>query len=628
MLKRVKNSLGRLKYWLRAADLIRKAAPQWTVLWGILIILQGILPTAVIYLTKLVIDSMIAAKNNPESSIFVSEAVLFIVILGAALLLTEIFQYTGEWVRTAQAENVTDYIKNLIHRKAVEVDYAFYESPDYYNLMEQATGESSAKPLALLESIGLVIQNSITLLTMATILISYGWWLPVVLLVGTLPALYIALHSDQVYYKWWKKTADDRRWLRYFDIMLTNNEAAAEIRLFDLSKHFRERFQNLRKRLRDEKMVHLRRQNIGKIIASLVALLTLAAAMGWMTSKALYGAATLGDLAVFYQVFTRGQGVMRSILGSISKTINNTLYLEVLFEFFDLKSGLVSPEKPTPAPERLQEGISFNNVAFCYPHSSKAVIKNFNLHVPTGKIVALVGVNGAGKSTIIKLLTRFYDPFEGDIKIDGIDIREFDVKNLRRMISILFQFQMQYHASASENIAIGDTKKETLKNSTEEAARRAGAHKFIMQLPQKYDTLLGKWFVSGAELSGGEWQRVALARAYYRQSPIIVLDEPTSYMDSWSEADWFDRFREVASNKTSIIITHRFTIAMRADIIHVVDDGKIIESGTHYELVKANGFYAQSWNAQMSAAKERDNAPPETVSQKSYFSANELMTDE
>ena len=604
------------------------AAPQWTALWGILILLQGVLPTAVIYLTKLVIDSVIDAKNNQGSSIFVSEAVFYIVILGVVLLLTEVFQYANEWVRTAQAENVTDYIKNLIHRKAVEVDYAFYESPEYYNLMEQATGESSAKPLALLESIGSVVQNSVTLITMATILISYGWWLPIVLLVGTLPALYIALHSDRVYYKWWKETADDRRWLRYFDIMLTNNEAAAEVRLFDLSERFRGRFQSLRKRLRDEKMVHLRRQNVGKIIASLVALLTLAGAMGWMTNKALYGAATLGDLAVFYQVFTRGQVVMRSILGSISKTISNTLYLEVLFEFFDLKSNLVAPENPTPTPEKLQKGISFNDVSFYYPHSSKAVIKNFNLHVPTGKIIALVGVNGAGKSTIIKLLTRFYDTSEGNITIDGIDIKEFEIEKLRRMISILFQFQMQYHASASENIAMGDTKKEVLREDTETAARRAGAHKFITQLPQKYDTLLGKWFVSGAELSGGEWQRIALARAYYRQSPIIVLDEPTSYMDSWSEADWFDRFREVAADKTSIIITHRFTIAMRADIIHVVDNGKIIESGTHHELVKANGFYAQSWNAQMNAAKERDNTPPETVPEKSYFLANGLLTDE
>ena len=617
-----------MKYWLRAADLIRKAAPQWTVLWGILILLQGVLPTAVIYLTKLVIDSVINAKNNQGASTFVSEAVLYIAILGVVLLLTEVFQYANEWVRTAQAENVTDYIKNLIHRKAVEVDYAFYESPDYYNLMEQATGESSAKPLALLESIGSVIQNSVTLLTMATILISYGWWLPVVLLIGTLPALYIALHSDRVYYKWWKETADDRRWLRYFDIMLTNNEAAAEVRLFDLSERFRGRFQGLRKRLRDEKMVHLRRQNVGKIIASLVALLTLAGAMGWMTNKALYGTGTLGDLAVFYQVFTRGQVVMRSILGSISKTISNTLYLEVLFEFFDLKSGLVTPENPTPTPEKLQKGISFNNISFYYPHSSKAVVKDFDLHVETGKIVALVGVNGAGKSTIIKLLTRFYDPSEGSITIDGIDIREFEIGKLRRMISILFQFQMQYHASASENIAMGDTKKEVLKDDTETAARRAGAHKFITELPQKYDTLLGKWFVSGAELSGGQWQRVALARAYYRQSPIIVLDEPTSYMDSWSEADWFDRFREVAADKTSIIITHRFTIAMRADIIHVVDNGKIIESGTHHELVKANGFYAQSWNAQMNAARERGNAPTETIPDKSYSLANGLVSDE
>jgi ATP-binding cassette subfamily B protein len=604
---KIQKGLGGYKYWLRAAILIKEAAPKWTVIWAVLIVLQGVLPTLSIYFSKLVIDSIISAKNSGGSWAFVSEVIVFIAILGVVLLLTEALQYVNDWVRMAQAENVTDHIKDQIHRKAAEVDYSFYESSDYHNLMEQAKGESSSKPLALLENVGSIAQSTITLLTMAAILVSYGWWLPIALFCGTFPALFVALRSDRIYHKWWKTTVDDRRWLAYFDVMLTNGDAAAEMRLFNLSKSFREKFQNLRKRLRREKIVNLRRQSVGKIVASLIALLTLGGAMGWMTFRVLYGVATLGDLAVFYQVFTRGQVVMRAVLGSISQSINNTLYLETLFEFFDLKSKMLNSKHPIFPPRNFQAGIRFNNVSFSYPESSKTVIKDFTLHIPSGKIVSLVGVNGAGKSTLIKLLSRFYDPSAGSIEIDGVDIREFEINEYRRLISVLFQFQMQYHASANENIALGNTNAELRKAETKVAARRAGADKFISNLPQQYDTLLGKWFVNGQELSGGEWQRVALARAYYRQAPIIVLDEPTSYMDSWSESDWFDRFREVAHGKTSLIITHRFTIAMRADIIHVVDDGRIIESGSHHELVESQGFYAQSWEAQMKVVKEKQH---------------------
>jgi ATP-binding cassette, subfamily B, bacterial len=218
--------------------------------------------------------------------------------------------------------------------------------------------------------------------------------------------------------------------------------------------------------------------------------------------------------------------------------------------------------------------------------------------------VAIVGVNGAGKSTLIKLLSRFYDPDTGSIEIDGIDIRKFDLKQLRQNISVLFQFPMQFHETAAESIALGAMREEPTREAVQNASIYAGAHGFISRLPQTYDTLLGKWFVNGCELSGGEWQRVALARAYCRQAPLIILDEPTSFMDSWAEAEWFGNLRDLTANRTGFIITHRFTIAMRADIIHVMDEGKIIESGSHDELVNDSGFYATSWKTQILAASE------------------------
>jgi ATP-binding cassette subfamily B protein len=217
-------------------------------------------------------------------------------------------------------------------------------------------------------------------------------------------------------------------------------------------------------------------------------------------------------------------------------------------------------------------------------------------------VVAIVGPNGAGKTTLTKLLCRFYDPDAGSVELDGVDLREFSLSELRNMITVLFQFPMPYQLSAAQNIALGDINREPTTAALEAAARSAGAHDRIARLPQGYTNQLGRWFSDGAELSGGEWQRIATARAFFRQAPIILLDEPTSAMDSWAEADWFERLRNLASGRTSLIITHRFTIAMRADVIHVMDQGRIVESGSHQELLALDGLYAQSWSNQIHAS--------------------------
>lgn len=568
--------------------------------------LQGILPVFAVYLTKFVIDSIIAANRSGGERSDVSQAVFYLVLMGAVLLLTEIIKHLNSWVRTAQAEAVGDFLADKIHKQASELDFAYYESPEYHDLMERARGDSSSKPLALLESLGAIIQNSITIAAFAVILITYGWWLPLVLLLGTLPALYVTLHADRIYHRWWKSKSDDRRWTNYYDAMLTHGEAAAEMRLFGLSQHFRDLYQTIRNRLRTEKSRHLRWQGFGRVFAGSFALVTSVAVIGWMAVRVLYNLATLGDLGVFYQIFSRGQSLMGALLGSVGSTVNNSLYLENLFAFLDLESKIVSPEQPHPIFAGITGGISFNSVTFHYPNSPRPALSDFNLFIPAGCTVALVGINGAGKSTLIKLLSRFYDPQHGTIEIDGIDIRRFDVNELRRKVSVLFQLPMHYHAPANENIALGDIGKEKRRTAVLKASRHAGAHDFIMNLPQTYETLLGKWFVSGTELSGGEWQRLALARTYYKKAEIMILDEPTSFMDSWSETEWFERFRRMAHGKTGIIITHRFTIAMRADVIHVIDEGKIIESGTHRELLHNDGFYAQSWKTQMQTAEEYD----------------------
>jgi ATP-binding cassette subfamily B protein len=336
--------------------------------------------------------------------------------------------------------------------------------------------------------------------------------------------------------------------------------------------------------------------------AEVVALVVSAATLAWMVLRAFVGLATLGDVALFYQAFQRGQGLMRALLTNIGQIYNNGLFLANLFEFLDLETQISEPANPIPAPAHLERGIRFKDVTFRYPNTDRFALKSFNLTIPAGRTVAILGANGAGKTTLMKLLCRFYDPQSGCVEIDGIDLRTLSLESLRQMITIMFQFPVRYQDSVRQNIGMGALDGARSFAKTEAAARSAGAHELIASLPQKYNTLLGKWFSGGTELSGGEWQRIAMARAYLRKSEIIILDEPTSMMDSWAEAEWFDRFRELARNRTAILITHHLAIAMRADVIHVMEHGQIVESGTHQELVAMEGLYSKSWRAHMDSA--------------------------
>lgn len=592
--------------WKRAVLLVWRSSPFYTTIWALFVIIQGLLPGLTVYLTKFAIDGVLAAQRSGGSWEDVRYAIALLILIGIATLLGEVLKYFYGWIRTAQAEYVANQLTDTIHQKAVEIDIAFYESAQFHDLLEQATGDSSGKPLALLESLGSLVQNSVTMIAMAAILVGYSWWLPILLVVGTLPAFYVSVRTDRKYHKWWRSTSNDRRWSNYYNVMLTHDEAAKELRLFDLGSHFRGLYQSVRSKLRIERLEHLKKQSYGKALASLIGLLSAVAGMAWMAFQVFYKNGTLGDLVVFYQIFSQGRLLMSSLLGSVGKTFDHSLYLESLFEYLDLEPEITSPENPVSISP-LNTGIEFKSVTFYYPNSNTPALKNFSLSVPAGEIVSLVGVNGSGKSTLIKLLSRFYDPNEGSIEIGGVDIREFDLAELRSSLSVLFQFPIHYHATAAANISLGDVNRDENLSKIREAAEKAGSHDFISKLPEKYETLLGKWFVDGMELSGGEWQRLALTRAYYRRSPVVVLDEPTSFMDSWAEGDWFERFRSMAAGKTGIVITHRFTIAMKADTIHVINEGSIVESGTHKELLELDGLYAESWKSQMSAASELES---------------------
>jgi ATP-binding cassette subfamily B protein len=381
--------------------------------------------------------------------------------------------------------------------------------------------------------------------------------------------------------------------------VLTYSEFAAEIRQFDLGGYFKETYQQVRRKLRGERLRLLRDESLARLASGLLGLVVTGVVMAWMVWRAFLGQVTLGDLVLFYQAFDRGQLLMRSLLGNVGQIYANSLFLENLFEFLDLQPHVVDPLSPREAPAAVREGVTFRDVTFRYPGTERVALEHFSLSIPAGQVAAIVGPNGAGKSTVIKLLCRFYDPEAGRIEIDGLDIRDLRVLDLRRLITVLFQSPVPYHATVADNIGFGDLLARPDRAQIEEAARGAGADTIAQELPQGYDTMLGKWFAHGTQLSVGEWQRIALARAFLRRADILVLDEPTSFMDSWAEAEWLDRFRRLAKGRTAIIVTHRFTLAMRADVVHVMQRGQIAESGSPRELILRGGLFAQSWAGQL-----------------------------
>ena len=469
--------LDQLPYLPRAFSMVWEATGYWTLAWAILLLLQGVLPVAVVYLTRWLVDGLVAAIEAGGSWESVQPTLILAAFMAGVMLANELLNSATGWIRTAQSELVKDHISTLIHEKSVAVDLAFYESPEYYDHLHRARAEAQYRPLALLENAGNLVKNSITLLAMAAVLIPLGVWLPIALLLSTFPALVVVLRYSSRQYQWrLSRTADERRsW--YYDWLLTSGETAAELRLLELGKHFQTAFQALRLRLREEGLRLARNEGVAEAAARTFALLVTGFSLAWMAWRTMQGLISLGQLALFYQAFYQGQALMRTLLQSVGQVYANLLFLSNLFEFLDLQPQVLDPPRPSLLPVPLREGIRFNQVTFRYPDSERLILCNFDLLIPAGKTVAEnIGLGN---------LAAAADPTDA----------------VRRV------------ADRSE---------------IERAGQGAGAREVVEHLPRGYDTLLGKWFVEGTELSVGEWKRIALARTFYRQAPVFLLDEPTS----------------------------------------------------------------------------------------------------
>ncbi|PYN78473.1 MAG: ABC transporter ATP-binding protein [Candidatus Rokuibacteriota bacterium] len=580
----------------RTLRLVWQSGPGWTVASVALLVVQAALPLLTLYLIKLVVDAV--ATAIADKAVAFGRVAALVGLAGAVALVSAVCRSLAGFVSEGQAQAVTDHMHDILHAKAVEVDLEHYENSQYHDTLQRALQEASFRPTHILNGLIQVAQSSIALLVMAGLLFSFHWGVAVILFAAAVPGVILrARYTGQVY-RWQRQNTPAERRAWYFHWLLTGIVHAKEVRLFDLGPLFRGRFRDARTRLRRERLGLATRRCAADLAGQSSLILAVFGAYAFIAYRAVQGAITIGDLVMYYQAFQRGQDFLREMLTGLAGLYEDHLFLRSVYEFLDLDRKVLEPPAPKPMPRPLRTGIVFDHVTFHYPTGTREVLQDVSLTIRPGESIALVGENGSGKTTLVKLLCRLYDPTGGAITIDGVDVRDFATAALRREIGVIFQDYAQYQVTAKENIWFGNVEAAADHDRIVAAARRSGADEVIRGLKHGYDTMLGKWFDHGEELSIGEWQKVALARAFMRDAQIVVLDEPTSALDAKAEYEVFKQFRRLAEGRTTILISHRLSTVKMADRIYVLGDGRIVESGTHDELVREGGRYGRLYETQ------------------------------
>ena len=591
------KSLLRLPIW-RVLSLIRQSSTGWTTVQIILTIMRGVLPLLQLYLIKLIIDKVTAGITAADKTQAINDVVIIIILAGAVYLLGSLLDSIAAYVQQAHTLAVTDHLHDIIHAKSVEVDLAYYEDSQYFDNLHRAQQEAYFRPQYLIGSIQEIFQSGITVLAISGLLLSLHWAVMLVLFAAVIPGLLVRLKYSGETFRWQRHRTPTERLARYFSWMMTVYDYAKEVRLFNLGKQFIDRYNDVRVTLRKERLQIARRRSMTEMITQSAGALAVFGSYTFIAIRTVRGLITIGDMVMYFQAFQRGLSAIRSALGGMASLYENNLFLTNLYEFLDLEPKIFDNPSALPVPKPLHDGIGFKDVTFTYPGSDKPALRNVNLELRPGEIVALVGENGSGKTTLVKLLCRLYDANEGSIIMDGVALDKYRLSDVRHEISVLFQDYARYQLTARENIWVGNSWLSPDDAAISSAARRSGIHDTIEQLPRGYDTILGKWFEGGVELSMGEWQKIALARAFLRNSQIIVLDEPTSSMDAKTEFEVFEGFRRILQERSALIVSHRFSTVRNADRIYVFEKGKIVESGTHEQLMELDEKYAGMYRIQ------------------------------
>lgn len=581
----------------RVLPILWASARSLAIVTSALLVLEIFFGLAVLFLIKRLVDAL-TVNLAPEGLAGGLDPVMTALLLTAgATLALLITRAVAGVAREAQGMRVGDYVDRMIHTRAIAADLAFYESPLYFDTLQRARQSGNQRPAQVVANLLMMGKNLAMLLGVIALLLSISWTMFPLMVIAIVPALLVRLHFTRVLYEWRKRRTQMERRASYFDWLLTSDLHAKELRLNQLGAVFRDMYSEIRRTIRGEQFdINRRRALIETIVGSIVTLVFFGA-LAFLAYETSEGRNTVGDLVLFLLILQRSQSIGQELVGQVSRLFEDHLYVNQLFDFLEVQPRISSPQRPRPLPRQGVE-VKMEGVNFTYPGCKDQVLQDINLRIEPGQIVALVGSNGSGKTSLIKLLCRLYDPTTGRVLIDGRDAREFDLEEFRSLFSVVFQDFSRYAASVRDNIRFGNLDCPPDSPAIAEAAGRAGAAEFIERLPDKYDTFLFRSFDDGRELSVGQWQKIALSRAFLRPSRVAIFDEPTSAMDPNAEFELFENFRERLAGRSALIISHRLSTIRMADYIYVLERGRIVESGHHEELMQQAGHYHRAFSRQ------------------------------
>ncbi len=604
--KSLRERVGALRNLPPFLAMVWQASPGLTLLQCLLRGSRALLPVATLYVGKLIIDEVVGLSRTPHAdetlrsllgSGTLDHLVLLIGLEFGLAVLSDISGRAVSYIDSLLSERFSTRASLRLMEHAATLDLEDFEDSELQDRLERARRQTAGR-MTLLGQLMAQAQDAVTVASLAVGLVVFAPWLIVLLVLALVPAFVGEAHFNaQSYALDYARTAE-RRELDYVRQTAASADTAKEVKIFGLNDFLIERYRTLATRFYDaNRKLALRRAAIGGALTT-IGTVGYYCAYAYIVWRTLHGDFTIGDLTFLAGSFRRLRTLLESLLTGFSTVSGQALYLDDLFSFFEIEPEILSPPDARPFPRPIREGFTFDGVGFRYPGAERWAVRNLSFTLKAGEVLALVGENGAGKTTLVKLLARLYDPDEGRVLLDGHDLREYDLFDLRANVGVIFQDFVRYHLSAADNIAVGRIDARDDRARIERAAHASLADEVIRKLPQGYDQMIGKRFQSGVELSGGEWQKIAIARAYMRDAELLILDEPTAALDARAEFEVFQRFKELAAGKTAVLISHRFSSVRMADRIVVLADGHVEAQGTHEELMAAGGRYADLFELQ------------------------------
>lgn len=578
-------------------------ADKWnTLLMAVLTLISGVIPVSQAYTAKLIVDSVVASIGDKVGAQAGLQAALpFLLIEFGLLLLSAIVAQVRRLAEHVLNARLGHQINTTIIRKALTLDLQYFEDSTFYDKLQNARREADFRALGIINSAFTLVQNVITLGTFAVALLAFNPIIALILFGATVPSFVAQNKFSRLQFRLLTWRAPEARRMQYLEHVLTVDNSVKEVKLFGLGEPMLQRYSDMFWKIFAEDESLARRRSLISLLWGLVATASYYAAYAWIVLEAVAGTITLGSMTFYLTLFRNSQSTFQGMFQGLNQLYENGLFMDNLFSFLSLEPQMApKPDRQIAPPQTIKQGIEFRNVSFRYPDRQDWALRGVNLHIAPGEKLALVGQNGAGKTTMIKLLTRLYDPTEGAILLDGVDLRDYDPDELRSRIGVIFQDFVRYQLTVRENIGFGRVEELADSERVERAAERGGADEVLSELPAGLDTMLGRWFQDGHELSGGQWQKVALGRAFMRDGEVLVLDEPTAALDAEKEFEIFQRFRELTEGKIAVLISHRFSTVRMADRIAVMEHGQITEIGSHAQLVASGGTYARLFEMQAS----------------------------